>query len=155
MNQNQILYNHKLTGYKWIFGSMVFWGTAKSAKRWFFSPEYILSSRLCAHFKTMRRNKTTVLTFAEKCKVLPPSLLFYSNFKRDYSFFAMFHFIYAIADSLFNMQNILASNWQGSLNTIKADAKGRYHFCPFLQLTLTSLHSVKCSMPFSSFLLLW
>lgn len=36
----------------------------------------------------MRRNKTTVLTFAEKCK------------------------------------NILASNWQGSLNTIKADAKG-------------------------------
>ncbi|XP_061338369.1 uncharacterized protein LOC133285195 [Gastrolobium bilobum] len=36
----------------------------------------------------MKRNKATVLTFAEKCK------------------------------------NILASNWQGSLNTIKADAKG-------------------------------
>ncbi|CAJ1841163.1 unnamed protein product [Sphenostylis stenocarpa] len=36
----------------------------------------------------MRRSKSTVLTFAEKCK------------------------------------NILASNWQGSLNTIKADAKG-------------------------------
>ncbi|KAK7340877.1 hypothetical protein VNO77_21594 [Canavalia gladiata] len=36
----------------------------------------------------MKRNKTTVLTFAEKCK------------------------------------NILASNWQGSLNTIKADAQG-------------------------------
>ncbi|KAL5057112.1 hypothetical protein RYX36_028716 [Vicia faba] len=36
----------------------------------------------------MKRSKTTVLTFAEKCK------------------------------------NILASNWQGSLNTIKVDAKG-------------------------------
>ncbi|AES78102.1 putative FMN-binding split barrel [Medicago truncatula] len=36
----------------------------------------------------MKRSKTTVLTFAEKCK------------------------------------NILTSNWQGSLNTIKADAKG-------------------------------
>ncbi|XP_058181747.1 uncharacterized protein LOC131300094 [Rhododendron vialii] len=36
----------------------------------------------------MKGNKTTVLTFAEKCK------------------------------------NILASNWQGNLNTIKADAKG-------------------------------
>ncbi|TKY64874.1 hypothetical protein E2542_SST07725 [Spatholobus suberectus] len=36
----------------------------------------------------MKRNKATVLAFAEKCK------------------------------------NILASNWQGSLNTIKADAKG-------------------------------
>ncbi|XP_057436432.1 uncharacterized protein LOC130728862 [Lotus japonicus] len=36
----------------------------------------------------MKRNKATVLTYAEKCK------------------------------------NILASNWQGSLNTIKADAKG-------------------------------
>ena len=68
-------------------------------------------------------------------KVLPPppSLSLSLSLSLQISFSSIFSNSYTHA-SLFVtlcyvMQNILASNWQGSLNTIKADAKGRFPLC--------------------------
>ncbi|XP_042489993.1 uncharacterized protein LOC122069967 [Macadamia integrifolia] len=107
------------------------------------------------------KNKAVFLTVVEKCKV--------SSLHRPHSTHASTTFLLLLLHiwSQFNLfllvccvrsemaQTILASNWQGRLNTIKADAKGRkeeihtskikYLFKkgkPYIRIPSNDLHNV-------------
>lgn len=82
----------------------------------------------------MRANKATVLTFAEKCKVCPLIFcsglweLLHPNTSLSFCNLCSYFCWHKLVMTLKLLQSLLSSNWQGQLNTIKADAKGRYPF---------------------------
>ncbi|XP_042513107.1 uncharacterized protein LOC122088002 [Macadamia integrifolia] len=108
------------------------------------------------------KNKAIFLTVAEKCKVSslhrPHSTHASTTFLLLLHIWSQFNLFFLVCCVRSEMaQTILASNWQGRLNTIKADAKGsgskeeihtskiKYLFKkgkPYIRIPSNDLHNV-------------
>lgn len=106
----------------------------------------ISSGSWCAATRRrMKTSKTTVVALAEMCKVAPisPSIPFHLYMQMFCSVESCIKWSYVdLLVLFFSVKNILASNWQGNLNTIKSDAGGRYHFSFHLFYHLDSAQRV-------------